>query len=61
MEYPLILTISLLKWMDALVLLSAIYSIHGTAWQKFDTPNYFFSFDKVSQKSDVNLAVIILF
>ena len=30
-ENTLILTISILKWMDAFVLLSAIYSIPGTA------------------------------
>ena len=36
MGYTLILTISLLKWLDALVLLSVVYSIPGTASQKFD-------------------------
>ena len=46
--------------MDAPVLLSAIYSIPGTAWQKNDILiNTYFSFDEVSLKSDVKLAIII--
>ena len=42
MDYTLILTMALLKLVDALVLLWAIYSISGTAWQKFDIFKYLF-------------------
>ena len=62
MEYTSVLTaISLLKWVEALVLLSTIYSIAWTAWQKFDIVpiTTYFSFDEVSLNIDVKLTVII--
>ena len=59
-EYTSIFTISLLKWVDALVPLSAIYSIAGTMWQTLDILiTTYFSFDEINLKRDVKLVVII--
>ena len=61
MGFTLILIFSLIKWVGAPILVCAIYSITGTAWQKFDILNYFvFDFDEVSLKREVKLTVIIV-
>ena len=50
MEYTIILIISLLKWVDALVLLRAFYSIPKTAWQKLVIlMTTYFSFDQICE------------
>ena len=59
MGYTLILITSLSKWVDALVLLGAIYNTHGTACFIYVPITTYFSFDEISLKSDVKVAVII--
>ena len=49
--YTLILINSLLKWVDALVLLSVIYSLPGTCDKKLIILPPYSSFDEVSLKS----------
>ena len=61
MGYTFIMIISLLKWVDALVLLSAMYSIPGTAKKIDILITIYFSFDQVSLKSDVKFAVFFFF
>ena len=58
MGHTLILTISFLKVGGCIGTAKPIYNVLGTAWQKVLKTTYF-SFDEVSLKCDVKLAVII--
>ena len=57
--YTFILTISLIKWVDSLIQLTAIYSIPGPTRQKFNSLDYFLCYYAVSLKCQEKLDVII--